>query len=92
MSREFSLCYSLKEIRESLGGGGGNENKNKAYGNPLCEDCREALLLGHCLVCSSVVLKWLDVVLDHLPAAIGALFLKYQQSAICNTQAGRWDR
>lgn len=38
------------------------------------DDRREALLLGHSIMCASVVHERLDVVLDHLAAAVRALF------------------
>lgn len=52
------------------------ENRKKPSSLLVEDDRREALLLGHSIMCASVVHERLDVVLDHLAAAVRALFSK----------------
>lgn len=56
------------------------KGKSTKSSSLLTEDRREALLLGHRSVCSSVVLERLHVGLDHLAAAVRALS---GMSAVC---------
>lgn len=67
-----------------------SKGKSKKPSSLLVEDDRrEALLLGHSSMCASVVHERFDIVLDHLAAAVHALFSNVSPFSV-HTVVDRW--